>query len=76
MNKPMMINDVAGLLLNQTLSQPKWKKLPRPVKHKLMNILGAKHYTNIHDPRLYEDLEKAWMSNNETKELDIAKKVK
>ena len=75
MNKSL-INEVAVVLLNGTLSQPKWKKVPRRVKHKLMNILGAKHYTNIHDPRLYEDLEKAWMSNNETKELDIAKKVK
>jgi len=77
MNKPTMINDVAGLLLNPTLLQPNWKKLPRPIKHTLMNMLQAKHYyTNIHDPRLYEDLEKTWKTNIETKELHIAKKVK
>lgn len=75
MNKSL-INEVALVLLNGTLSQPKWKKVPRRVKHKLMNILGAKHYTNIHDPRLYEDLEKAWTMNNETKELHNADKVK
>ena len=67
------VNEVAEFLLYGYLcdSMPEWKKLPRAVKHKLMKKLGEKSYTNIHDPMLYEDLDRIWNARKNMKEDDI-----
>jgi hypothetical protein len=67
-----------SLLLDGSLndSSPQWKKLPRVVKQQLMQKLGAKNYNNIHDPRLYQDLDRVWKARKEVKETDIRDRAK
>ena len=56
---------------------PQWKKLPRPVKHQLMTKIGGKTiYNNIHDPRLYQDLDRMWNSITKFKEQEIVDRTK
>jgi hypothetical protein len=72
-------NEVADVLLNVFLAgdpRPQWKKLPRPVKRELMNRLGEKNYNNIHDPRLYQDLDRLWNARRKLKEEDIVDRAK
>ena len=72
-------NEVADVLLHVFLGgdpRPQWKKLPRPVKRELMNRLGEKNYNNIHDPRLYQDLDRLWNARRKLKEEDIVDRVK
>jgi len=71
-------NEVADSLLYGFLidSSPQWKKLPRPVKHQLMKRLGEKNYNNIHNPRLYEDLDRLWNARRKLKEQDILDRAK
>jgi len=57
-------------------SPPQWKRLPRAVKQQLMKKLGEKNYNNIHDPRLYQDLDRLWKEKKEVKEKDIIDRVK
>jgi len=67
-------NEVAHVLLYVFSGgdpTPQWKKLPRPVKHQLMKELGEKNYNNIHDPRLYQDLECLWNARRKLKEQEI-----
>ena len=67
------INEVTVSLLygSHNDSSPQWKKLPRAVKQQLMQKLGAKNYNNIHDPRLYQDLDRVWKGRKEIKETNI-----
>jgi len=67
------VNEVADFLLYGYLceSNPGWKNLPREVKHNLMKKLGEKNYRNIHDPRLYEDLDRIWKGRKDAKEVVI-----
>jgi hypothetical protein len=70
-------NEVADILLYGLGDPaPQWKKLARPVKQQLMKRLGEKNYNNIHDPRLYEDLDRLWKEKKETKEKDIIDRMK
>ena len=71
-------HEVAETLLNGFLNDtcPKWTKMPRLVKHQLMKNLGEKNYNNIHDPRLYEDLDRIWNGIKEAKEKDIVDREK
>lgn len=71
--------EVADVLLNVFCGEgltPQWKKLGRPVKRELMNRLGEKNYNNIHDPRLYQDLDRRWNATRRLKEEDIVDKAK
>lgn len=66
-------DEVAEVFLHGYLCNtiPRWKILPRPVKHKLMKKLGERNYNNIHDPRLYEDLDRIWKARKDMKDKDI-----
>lgn len=72
-------NEVADVLLYVFSSgdpTPQWKKLARPVKQQLMKKLGEKNYNNIHDPRLYQDLDRMWNARRKLKEQDIRDQAK
>lgn len=72
-------NEVAEVLLYGSCGEdhvPRWKKLPRPVKQQLMKKLGEKNYNNIHDPRLYQELDRRWSSRMKLKEQDIVEQAK
>lgn len=72
-------NEVADVLLYVFSGgdpTPQWKKLDRPVKQQLMKRLGEKNYNNIHDPRLYEDLDRLWNTRRLLKEQDIVDRSK
>lgn len=55
---------------------PEWKKLPRSVKTKLLVSLGEKKYSNIHDPRFYQYLERRWQEEKQSQKLYIEVGVK
>ena len=74
MNKAA-INEISTVLYGTT-QHPDWNRLPRLVKQQLMNKLGANNYTNIHDPRLYQDLERNWKKKQENRKQDILFSVK
>jgi len=50
---------------------PEWKKLPRSVKTELLVSLGEKNYSNIHDPRFYQELERRWQEDKQSHKLYI-----
>lgn len=74
MNKAAIIE--ISTVLYDTTQHPFWKRLPRLVKQQLMNKLHTNKYTNIHDPRLYQDLEKNWKKKQEDRKQDIVYSVK
>jgi len=72
-------NEVAYVLLHVFCEgdpTPQWKKLPRQVKDQLMKTLGEKNYNNIHDPRLYKELDRLWNSRKNLKEQEIIDRAK
>jgi len=74
MNKAA-INEISTVLYGTT-QHPDWNRLPRLVKQQLMNKLHTNKYTNIHDPRLYQDLERNWKNKQENRKQDIVYSVK